>query len=646
MDNSKAVMGRNMNYGSSIFFLAAAIGLASSCVGPPESLSENSSDSMSLSPFSKSSASASPVRVGAIKWDYWHHTSPFNSDEIFHPDWYYRIPFHSAAGNVSAMASDRPEVVEQEILYAHKGGIDYWAYVFYNYGESSPPTRIRNYHRMSPNKHLVNYSLILTRPKHLFRETFDWNDPSAAVSGWEETIDQLIEHFSDSNYERVEGDRPLVYWFQYSDWVAFWDDPNNPDLPYEMMDLLKEKSIAAGQGEPYFAMMTWHSWSNSLPEYDHFDGLSAYASNADNDESEEETPYSTCMTNDEIFRTNFGEKHSIIPIVTTGWDDRPLRGNLSDGTSKDPYGERKEKPWCQHATPDEIVENLDSAVKWVNANPQNSVNTVLMYAWNEFGEGGFLAPVWSLGNGTWDTSGPNTARLDAIADYLGVEEGEIGTGEPEATIFVNYPAMYFQKVPAGESKTFDLWVINRGEEGSFLHIEDLIFRNNVAGSFHFEDTDPTIVTLGKDESKLYTVTYTANSIGRVIGEIIVNTEVESRFIDLSGIGLLPKPTLATNYTEVMHFQEVEDGQSKTLRLWITNEGDPRSTLVVGDVILNAGSEVFSLEDEHPDLSKLGENEAKSYLVTFEPDGQGYFTADIIIHTNAGMKIIVLLGNGV
>ena len=68
-----------------------------------------------------------------------------------------------------------------------------------------------------------------------------------------------------------------------------------------------------------------------------------------------------------------------------------------------------ERPWFARATPSEIAENLRHAIEWNKRNPvAGKPNAVVIYAWNESDEGGWLVPTISEG----------TARLDAIREVI------------------------------------------------------------------------------------------------------------------------------------------------------------------------------------------------------------------------------------
>jgi hypothetical protein len=65
--------------------------------------------------------------------------------------------------------------------------------------------------------------------------------------------------------------------------------------------------------------------------------------------------------------------------------------------------------WFAQATPGELASHLTGAMDWVAQNPEAcEANTVVIYAWNEFSEGGWICPTLMEG----------TARLDAIRQAI------------------------------------------------------------------------------------------------------------------------------------------------------------------------------------------------------------------------------------
>jgi hypothetical protein len=75
-----------------------------------------------------------------------------------------------------------------------------------------------------------------------------------------------------------------------------------------------------------------------------------------------------------------------LPTVTAGWDKRPWEG---------PRGLNQKEGWYfTGRTPEAFGGFVRSAIDWMDAHPDQTTKErlLLIYAWNEFGEGGYLAP--------------------------------------------------------------------------------------------------------------------------------------------------------------------------------------------------------------------------------------------------------------
>jgi len=81
----------------------------------------------------------------------------------------------------------------------------------------------------------------------------------------------------------------------------------------------------------------------------------------------------------------------VVPHITTGWDTRPIHDHpLSWYTivSADDY--------VVSATPSDISNHIQDAINWIKFNPTLAeANTILIYAWNEHVEGGWICPTLS-----------------------------------------------------------------------------------------------------------------------------------------------------------------------------------------------------------------------------------------------------------
>lgn len=76
-----------------------------------------------------------------------------------------------------------------------------------------------------------------------------------------------------------------------------------------------------------------------------------------------------------------------IPLVMAGWDKRPWEGpaGLFNKAADWYYPDR---------TPEQFASLLRDAITWMDKHPEQTTDErlVMIYAWNEFGEGGYIAP--------------------------------------------------------------------------------------------------------------------------------------------------------------------------------------------------------------------------------------------------------------
>ena len=326
----------------------------------------------------KSSDSLPPhggkVMVGAIRWDGWVgdlHPAGLEIEYTLGPrQYHYRAPFYAreVSGDSIQCRAATQEIMDQEISYARYAGLDYWAFCWYPPGSGLDTAR--NLYLSSSLKNDINWCVILgTNPFDLERD-----------GKW------LLKRFKESNYQKVFNDRPLIYIFSSS----------SPGLNKITLGI-RNMCRAAQFPEPYIVAMEF-SPGNAAAAADSIgaDAISCYASTYDYVSGDQfgGGPYvTTIMKSDEAG----WEKYSLtgkqlVPWVTTGWSPKP---RIERSVSWNTY--YKSNGWAMDGTPEEIAQNLRNALTWVkNHKNATEANTILVYAWNEFDEGGWLCP--TLGN--------------------------------------------------------------------------------------------------------------------------------------------------------------------------------------------------------------------------------------------------------
>src|SRR5579862_1813412 len=343
---------------------------------------------------------ASPPQVGAIRWDAWQDT--VTNDRILPTDitdlgphqWHYRLPFFAqvTGSNSVSINGNSQSIMDQEIIYAANAGIGYWAFdIAPATGASSGMGIGLHLYFNSAFKSRINFAGIL--------EGNAIND----ISGqglWSNQVVRYVNYFKDPSYQKVLGNRPLFYVLEPV------TATNIAAVDADIVQL-RVASTNAGLGSPYIVDLAGSL--TTLTNYG-FDALSAY--DIFGGASGTGTPY----TNYAAIVHNSWESWkatgaNVVPIVSSGFDSRPEYYNP-------PFWGGGSTNYIAAPTPGELANHLADALNWTTTNQSACcpANTIILYAWNEHDEGGWICP--TLNTNDWLT--PDTSRLDAISTVLGM----------------------------------------------------------------------------------------------------------------------------------------------------------------------------------------------------------------------------------
>ena len=325
--------------------------------------------------------------VGAIRWDAWSGGGVTEQvEQTLSPEKHRRrLPWFAkvdASGRARINAS-ADGIMEQEIAHAKHAGLNYWA--FLTYPESDAMSSALTRYLRSPKRTDLGFCLIL-------HQTL-----SVPAARWPAERDRIIKLLQEPGYQKVLG-RPLVY--------AFDLKTEHPTVK-QRFDELKSAAKTAGV-DPYFVYMGW----NPARDYqahaaEGFAAVSAYAHPG------KEPVFAKYVDAFEqhAWANALATKTPYIPLVTTGWDKRPRQDHPVSWEKNAAYADQKTFPAAP--TNGELTGHLSRAVAFVQAHPDVCpANTIIVYAWNEHDEGGWLCP-------TWTPSGqPDTSRLDALRSIL------------------------------------------------------------------------------------------------------------------------------------------------------------------------------------------------------------------------------------
>ncbi len=346
--------------------------------------------------FLSAEAQPRPV-VGAIRWDAWTPGSEWEKN-LGPRQWRGRLPFYGreTGPDQVEIRGDTQEVLDQEIAYAHAAGLDYWAYCFSLPTDLSkePDEYAVKLHLSSKHKTDMHFSFILMGPGY-------WGPGEK----YPQAADTLAKYFADPAYQKVEDGRPLLFIFYTEALTKYW---GSEAAAKAGLDTIRARAVAAGLKPPLIVAQVWSAQQGTdCVKKLGFDAVSAYTM-VDWSKGEGESPYSVlAASNKAYWESCKAAGLQVVPIVVAGWDNRPRWRDPK--RYRELYQSDPEGPWYLPPTMKELAGNLSAAIDWVGANPANAEpRAVLMYAWNESDEGGWLVPTASEG----------TARLDAIRGVL------------------------------------------------------------------------------------------------------------------------------------------------------------------------------------------------------------------------------------
>ena len=194
--------------------------------------------------------------VGTIRWDAWAGGEvTVQVERTLGPKQYHaRLPwFAEVLGEDQVrIQGGRQEVMDQEIAYAARAGLDYWAFLLYP--EASSMSESLRLYRNSQARRRINFCVIL-------HNNFKVNDAQ-----WPAERDRAVALLREPGYQTVLGGRPLVFAFQTKE---------------DRIAQFRQAAQAVGS-DPYCVWMGW----NPAADFRRaatlgFEAVSAYACGSD-----------------------------------------------------------------------------------------------------------------------------------------------------------------------------------------------------------------------------------------------------------------------------------------------------------------------------------------------------------------------------
>lgn len=328
-----------------------------------------------------------PTTVGAIRWDAWYgHDGVERSvisevEKTLSPkEFHFRAPFFAEVTEEGGIIIPEytQEIFDEEMEYAIEAGIDYFAFYWY---EDAMQTA-RKLYQTSKYNDKVKMCIMF-----------------GGGNGSIEQHQEMAKLLKEDYYMTVLNGRPLMYY------DCTYESAKNQIAYYRG---LCEK---LGIPEPYVVCLKANSGEINLP------GVDAIGDYAISNQSLNMSFSELASNAKKKWMSYQRGTAQYVPLVTTGYNLLPRYKNqvywMTVETDK----------VADCATAEEIGAHLTSALEYmqdVDVKEKTKINTVLMYAWNEHDEGGWICPTLKVdenGNQLYGENGEkliDTSRIEAV----------------------------------------------------------------------------------------------------------------------------------------------------------------------------------------------------------------------------------------
>jgi hypothetical protein len=328
--------------------------------------------------------------VGAIRWDAWHGQKDGVNEvmeKTLAPKRYHnRLPFFARVINSDSVRIDgsAPEIMEKEIAYASYAGLDYWAFVLYS--EHDKLSLGLETYLQSKRRKEINFCAITEQSRFTKADT--------------SYINYLVRLMKTSGYQQVLQGRPLWY-FGFIDSAVVRAQWGSFRELRSQIDSVRSAVSNTVHADPYLVIMDFNAsmgsrWADSLGA----DAISSYVAIG----KTEASTFTQLAQETEVFWESCRKTgRQVVPIWDAGWNPRP---RIDHPVPWHVYPPLKH---YDDATPQDLSDHFSNGVKWMKNNYTSAnAQCAIIYAWNEFDEGGWLCP----------TLGPDTSHIQSLRGVL------------------------------------------------------------------------------------------------------------------------------------------------------------------------------------------------------------------------------------
>jgi hypothetical protein len=292
---------------------------------------------------------------------------------------------------------DTVDVMQKQINYCADHAIAFWAFDWYypeGENKTTPLNNALGLYLKAPNCQRLQFCLLVANHAGFRIGPTDWD---ACCLRW-------IELFRQPTHLRLDG-QPLLIFFSPEELKRAF---GGAEGVRRALETLRTKARQAGLPGVAVAACTGPGGHLSELADSGYTLLTGYNYNLGWLSGGGSQPFRKLIEGNEGIFDQFAEKTPLpyVPVITAGWDRRPWE--------EDKLPPEKMSVWYPDRTPNLVEEFVRLGVRWLDEHPDKATSRrlLLVYAWNENGEGGYLTP----------TAADGTEYLKAVQRAIAVEQ--------------------------------------------------------------------------------------------------------------------------------------------------------------------------------------------------------------------------------
>ncbi|MGW8256532.1 MAG: glycoside hydrolase family 99-like domain-containing protein [Thermoguttaceae bacterium] len=281
------------------------------------------------------------------------------------------------------------EIMQKQIDYCADHDIAFWAIDWYypeGKNKATPLNNALELYLKAPNCRRLKFCLLVANHGGFRIGPKDWND---CCKKW-------IELFQKPTYLRLN-DRPLIIFFSPHELQRAFGSVKEVR---KALDSLRAKAKDVGIPDVVIAACTGPDNDLTALAKSGYTLLTGYNYSFAWQNGTGERPFQKLIEGNKKILDQFARKTPLpyVPVITIGWDRRPWEQGK--------FPPEKMSGWYVGRTPKLVEEFVRLGVRWLDEHPDKTLpqRLLLLFAWNENGEGGYLTP----------TDKDGEAYLDAV----------------------------------------------------------------------------------------------------------------------------------------------------------------------------------------------------------------------------------------